>query len=146
MQTLLIGRPLTLAVLLAGGAVLATCAAHAGPQVTLYLTIPLGGATAGHVLGMRLDRSALSPGVRIINPESPLNRRALVDLQWGADSALRLELDRRLTWDIGRQELRQSSRPAWVTLRMPMRQRREAAEPVQDAPRKPLVKAVTVEP
>lgn len=102
---------------LAGAGVVA---AHAGPEVTIYLTVPLGGGSNGHAFGLRLDRSAAPPDVRIVNPDSPLNRRPLVDLQMGANSALRLELDRRLTWDIDHQELRQSSRPAAFTLRLPV--------------------------
>jgi hypothetical protein len=106
--------------MLAGAGLVFAVAAHAGPEVTIYLTLPLGGAFNAHVFGLRLDRSAAPPDVRIGNPESPLNRRPLVDLQLGANSALRLELDRRLSWDIDRQELRQSSRPAAFTLRLPV--------------------------
>jgi hypothetical protein len=106
--------------MVAGAGLVPIVTAHAGPEVTLYLTLPLGGAANAHVFGLRLDRSAAPPDVRIINPDSPLNRRPLVDLQMGANSALRLELDRRLTWDIDHQELRQSSRPASFTLRLPV--------------------------
>lgn len=118
-----VGRVFTTLVV-AGAGVLSTTAVHAGPEVTLYLTLPLGGAAPtqvfhSHVFGLRLDRSAAPPNVRIINPDSPLNRRPLIDLQMGANSALRLEVDRRLTWDINHQELRQSSRPAAFTLRLP---------------------------
>jgi hypothetical protein len=124
------------------------------------------------VFGLRLDRSATPPDVRIINPESPLNRRPLVDLQMGANSALRLELDRRLTWDIDHQELRQTSRPASFTLRLPVHGPlhdaaapvREGvsspgdagaanallaaalANPLQNQPGKPLMKSLAVEP
>jgi hypothetical protein len=116
-------------------------AAHAGPEVTFYLTLPLGGASKGHVLGLRLDRSTASPTVRSFMPDSPLNRRALLDLQFGADSAFRLELDRRLTWDINRLQWRDSSREATFNLRLPTR-----ANPVQNQPGKPLMKSLAVEP
>ena len=44
--------------LLASAGMFATAATHAGPQVTFYLTLPLGGATNGHVFGLRLDRAS----------------------------------------------------------------------------------------
>ena len=139
----------------AGSMVLVVGAAHAGAQVTFYLTVPLGTSAQGHVLGLRLDRAAAPPTVRILTPDSPLNRRALLDLQWGADKALRLDLDRRLTWDIGRQQWRDSTRPATFTLRLPTpdhsapnRPRRAAqlAEPALNPARQPVLKPFAVEP
>ncbi len=122
-----------MALAFAGVAVLSARAAQAGAEVTLYLTLPLGNTTTTHVFGLRLDRSAAPPDVRVINPESPLNRRPLLDLQMGANAALRLELDRRLTWDIDHQELRQSSRPASFTLRLPVHDAwHEAVAPVRE--------------
>jgi hypothetical protein len=107
--------------------VLAAPAARAGGQITLYITVPLGGTSRapGHVFGLRLDRTSEVAQGRIMNADSPLNRRPLLDMQWGANSALRLELDRQLTWDINRQQWRLSSRPATFTLRLPAR----AAQP-----------------
>ena len=136
---------------------LAAAAAHAGPQVTFYLTLPLGGPSAGHVLGLRLDREAALPSMRNMNPSSPLNRRALLDLQFGAHSALRLELDRRLTWDINRLQWYESSRPATFTLRVPTRepaskgdahadQAASLLHPIQDQARKIFMKSFAVEP
>jgi hypothetical protein len=131
-------RQVFAAFLLAGAGLVSAVAAHAGPEVTVYLTLPLGGGSNGHVFGLRLDKSAAPPDVRIIDPESPLNRRPLVDLQMGANSALRLELDRRLTWDIDHQELRQSSRPASFTLRLPVHSAlHEAVSPVHEGVSKP---------
>ena len=54
MEHTVIGKALNCARALACGALLAACAAHAGPQVTIYLTLPLGTVSPGHVLGMRL--------------------------------------------------------------------------------------------
>ncbi len=117
-------------------------AVQAGPQVTFYLTVPLGGASSGHVLGLRLDRSAAPPAVRIITPDSPLNRRALLDFQFGADRALRLDLDRRLTWDINRQQWRDSARAATFALRLPAHTSTAAQSPrtakLADLPVNPL--------
>jgi hypothetical protein len=144
--------------ILASAGMCATAAVHAGAEITFYLTVPLGSASAGHVLGLRLDRSAAPPAVRVITPDSPLNRRALLDLQLGADRALRLDLDRRLTWDINRQQWRDSSRPATFALRLPTptkspAERAERAaratnalDPLKDQPGKPLVKSLAVEP
>jgi hypothetical protein len=102
---------------------LAAPVAHAGGQITLYITVPLGGASRapGHVFGLRLDRTSAVEQGRIMNADSPLNRRPLLDMQWGANSALHLELDRKLTWDINRQQWRLSSKPAEFTLRLPAR-------------------------
>jgi len=154
--------------MLGGAGVLAGAAAQAGPQVTLYLTLPVGGNSTGHVFGMRLDRSATPTDIRTVNPDSPLNRRALMDLQLGKNSALRLELARRLTWDINRQELRESARPPEFTLRLPLHAPTSAAaapasptghadtahaalaaalvNPLKDESWKPAVKALAVEP
>jgi hypothetical protein len=131
-------RKVFAALLVTGAGLVSAVAAQAGPEVTVYLTLPLGGMANAHVFGLRLDRSAAPPDVRIINPESPLNRRPLVDLQMGANSALRLDLDRRLTWDIDHQELRQSSRPAAFTLRLPVHNVvPEAVAPVHEGVSKP---------
>jgi hypothetical protein len=119
----------TLIILLLAAAclLLASPAAHAGGQITFYITVPLGGSTPGpgHVFGLRLDRTSAVAQSRIMNPDSPLNRRPLLDMQLGANSALRLELDRQLTWDINRLQWRLSSKPADFTLRLPAR----AAQP-----------------
>jgi hypothetical protein len=119
---------------------IAAGAAHAGPEITFYLTVPLGSGSPGHVLGLRLDRST-APAVRIFTPDSPLNRRALLDLQLGADKALRLDLDRRLTWDIDQLQWRDSSRPPSFMLHLPTR-----PKPLENQPGKPLVKPLAVEP
>ncbi len=136
--------------MLVGAGLMSSVAAQAGPEVTIYLTLPLGSASSGHVLGLRLDKSAPPADVRVINPDSPLNRRALMDLQLGANAALRLELARRLTWDIDRQELRQSSRPAEFTLRLPVHRDPSVASATNTAGsepgRKPLVKSLAIEP
>jgi hypothetical protein len=95
----------------------------AGPQIMMYVTVPLDGHTHSHVFGLRLDKATLAPDILATNPTSPLNRRALLDLQLGADSALRLELDRRLTWDINRQQWHESALPATFTLRVPTREK-----------------------
>jgi hypothetical protein len=156
MKTVLALRA-TGALILAGAGLLAVARAHAGPQVTFYLTIPLGGATSGHVFGLRLDRESSPATIGNINPASPLNRRALLDLQLGAHSALRLELDRRLTWDINRLQWHESSLPATFTLRVPTRETPSKADahaaqtaslayPIQDQARQALVKSFAVEP
>jgi hypothetical protein len=128
------------ALILASAGMLAAGAAHAGPEVTFYLTVPLGSGSPGHVLGLRLDRST-APAVRIFTPDSPLNRRALLDLQFGADKALRLDLNRRLTWDIDQLQWRDSSRPATFMLRLPTH-----AKPLETQPGKALLKPLAVEP
>jgi hypothetical protein len=100
----------------------------AGPQIMMYVTVPLDGHLHSRVFGLRLDKATSAPDVRALNPTSPLNRRALLDLQLGADSALRLELDRRLTWDFNRQQWHESALPATFTLRVPTREKPAARE------------------
>jgi hypothetical protein len=112
-------RPAFGALVLAGAALLGGTAAHADGQVTFYITVPFGGPSGGHVLGLRLDKGQSLADIRSMNPDSPLNRRPLLDIQMGAHSALRLDLNRRLTWDFDQQQWRPSSRPAQVTLRLP---------------------------
>jgi hypothetical protein len=143
--------------ILASAGMIAAAAVHAGPQVTFYVTLPLGGPTNGHVFGLRLDHASSPPAIANINPASPLNRRALLDLQLGAHSALRLELDRRLTWDINQQQWHESSLPATFTLRVPTHETPAKGEthadkpvsfatPLQDQAVKPLVKELAIEP
>jgi hypothetical protein len=145
MTTVIAKKRVVRTLMLAGTAMLFAAAAEAGPEVTFYLTVPLGGASHGHVFGLRLDHSVASPDIRVITPESPLNRRALLDLQLGADSALKLDLDRRLTWDINRLQWRDSSLPATFNLRLPTREAK-SEHPVQHQSWKPLVKLLPVEP
>jgi hypothetical protein len=131
--------------ILASSGMLAAALVHAGPQVTFYLTLPLGGPSAGHVFGLRLDRESALPTMRNMNPSSPLNRRALLDL------------DRRLTWDINRLQWYESSKPATFTLRVPLREPASKADaraaqsasllhPFQDQARKIFMKSFAVEP
>jgi hypothetical protein len=148
------------ALLLAFAALLATVAAHAGPEVTFYLTVPLDGPSRGHVLGLRVDHNsatAAQSDIRNLNPSSPLARRPLLDLQFGKDSALRLELDRRLAWDINTQQWHDIERPATVTVRVPTHESSSTpaeraalaasvANPLADQVWKPLVKPVAIEP
>jgi hypothetical protein len=169
-MTTVIARTAFAALILMGATMMPITAAQAaGPQVMMYITVPLDGHAHSHVFGLRLDKEAAPPDIRAINWTSPLNRRALLDLQLGADSALRLELDRRLTWDFDRQQWHQSSLPATFTLRVPRREAPATHEapavqvaasgllnhssltasltnPLQDQSRKPLVKSLAIEP
>lgn len=148
MTTVITTRILVLrALMLAACAMLLATAAQAGPEITFYLTVPLGGPAqgSGHVFGLRLDKSVASPDVRVITPNSPLNRRPLLDLQLGADSALRLDLNRRMTWDISAQRWQPSSLPATFNLRFPTHER-QRENPVQNQPGKSLVKLFPNEP
>ncbi len=107
------------ALILTGAGLLAATAAHADGQITFYITVPFGGPTGGHVLGLRLDKGESAADIRNLNPQSPLNRRPLLDIQMGAHSAVRLDRNRRLTWDFGQAQWRLSSRPASVMLSLP---------------------------
>jgi hypothetical protein len=121
------------ALVVTGACMMAMATARgAGPQIMMYITVPLDGHTHSHVFGLRLDKASIAPDmrdVRTLNPTSPLNRRALLDLQLGADSALRLEFDRRLTWDFNRQQWHESSLPATFTLRVPTREKSSTEKP-----------------
>lgn len=130
-MTTVTARQRLAALALTGAGMLAMLTARAaGPQIMMYVTVPLDGHARSHVFGLRLDKAAIAPDFRAINPTSPLNRRALLDLQLGAHSALRLELDRRLTWDFDRQQWHESALPATFTLRIPTREKPAA----RDAP------------
>jgi hypothetical protein len=169
-MTAVIARTVGAALILMGTGMMTLITAQAaGPQVMMYITVPLDGHAHNHVFGLRLDKEAAPPDIRAINWTSPLNRRALLDLQLGADSALRLELDRRLTWDFDRQQWHQSSLPATFTLRVPRRETPVTHEapavqvaassllnhstlsaaltnPLQNQSWKPLVKSLAIEP
>jgi hypothetical protein len=123
MTTVIARKAFAALVLASAGMMTMVTAQAAGPQIMMYVTVPLDGHTHSHVFGLRLDKATTAPDIRAINPTSPLNRRALLDLQLGAHSALRLELDRRLTWDFDRQQWHESSLPATFTLRVPTREK-----------------------
>jgi hypothetical protein len=128
-MTTVIARKLFAVLVVTGAGMMAMVTARAaGPQVMMYITVPLDGHVHSHVFGLRLDKAATPPDIRTINPTSPLNRRALLDLQMGAHSALRLELDRRLTWDFDHQQWHESSRSATFTFRVPTREKPAAHE------------------
>jgi hypothetical protein len=119
-MTAVIARQLFAVLVLTGALMMTMTSARAGgPQIMMYVTVPLDGHAHSHVFGLRLDKATTAPDVRTLNPTSPLSRRALLDLQMGANSALKLELDRRLTWDFDRQQWHESSLPATFTLRVP---------------------------
>ena len=123
-MTAVIARQLFAVLVLTGALMMTMSSARAaGPQIMMYVTVPLDGHAHSHVFGLRLDKATNAPDVRNIDPASPLNRRALLDLQLGANSALKLELDRRLTWDFDRQQWHESSLPATFTLRVPTREK-----------------------
>jgi hypothetical protein len=169
-MTTVIARKAFAALVLASAGMMAMVTAQAaGPQIMMYVTVPLDGHTHSHVFGLRLDKATTAPDIRAINPTSPLNRRALLDLQLGAHSALRLELDRRLTWDFDRQQWHESSLPATFTLRVPIREKPSThdasatqvesarladlsalsaslANPFQNQSGKPLVKPLAIAP
>jgi hypothetical protein len=136
-MTTVIARQRYAALVVTGACMMAIVTARAaGPQIMMYVTVPLDGHIHSHVFGLRLDKASTAPDmrdVRTLNPTSPLNRRALLDLQLGADSALRLELDRRLTWDFNRQQWHESSLPATFTLRVPTREKSATATQVPAA-------------
>jgi hypothetical protein len=144
-MTTVIAKRVLKSIIVLAMALAGSSAVHAGPELTFYLTVPLGGPSLGHVFGLRLDRNVASPDVRIITPASPLNRRPLLDLQLGADSALRLDLNRRLIWDISAQRWRPASLPATFTLRMPSLAAARA-NPLQNQPGKSLMKLLPIEP
>jgi hypothetical protein len=123
MTAVITKRSLAALVLSSAGMLAASTAQAGGPQIMMYITVPLNGHAHNHVFGLRLDKVAAPPDIREMNPTSPLNRRALLDLQLGADSALRLDLDRKLTWDFGSQQWHQSSLPATFALRIPTREK-----------------------
>jgi hypothetical protein len=169
-MTTVIAKQKCAALVLLGAGMMAVLTARAGgPQIMMYVTVPLDGHAHSHVFGLRLDKAPSAPDIRAINPTSPLNRRALLDLQLGAHSALRLELDRRLTWDFDRQQWHESSLPATFTLRVPTREKSSTqdapatqvasagladlsaltaslANPFQDRSGKPLLKSLAIAP
>ncbi|HEY4338355.1 MAG TPA: hypothetical protein VGM97_00230 [Steroidobacteraceae bacterium] len=141
-MTTVIAKQLFAALAVTAAALIAMSTARAaGPQIMMYITVPLDGHAHNHVFGLRLDKVAAPPDIRVMNPTSPLNRRPLLDLELGADSALRLDLDRKLTWDFSRQQWHQSSLPATFTVRLPT----HPSPATHDAPVTALASAPLVE-
>ena len=103
--------------LLITGTAFCTGPCSAGPEVMIYLTVPLGPSGAGgHAHGgLRMDRHP-SPAV-LGNFASPFTRRAVLDLQMNSEAALRLQVDRTFSYDFQRGQW--SGPAADMQLRLP---------------------------
>jgi len=83
---------------------------RADAEVMVYITVPVdSGAGARPYCGLRLDRHP-TPGILGNSAASPFTRRAVFDLQMNAETALRLQVDRILSYDFRRGEWTASAR------------------------------------
>jgi len=104
------------------GNVGSTASAPCGPQIMLYVTLPMGsqGRSSLPGYGLRVGefrRRQTTPQLVAIPP----TQRALVDLQIVAHADVRIELGRRLIWNITRQAFGSQSSQAALTIGVPIR-------------------------
>ncbi len=75
-----------------------------GPEIMFYFKQPLGASHATRTYGLRIDQASISGGTPG-GGMAQVGRRELVNLQVGGPDRLRIDIARRLTWDMGRRQL-----------------------------------------
>jgi hypothetical protein len=94
----------------------------------LYLRQPLGARGATLIWGLRLEQStstptqpaALTDGMPGALPTAMPNQRQIVELQIRRQADVRVELGRRVTWNIGRQEFGLTANQPSMAVRLPL--------------------------
>jgi hypothetical protein len=78
-----------------------------GPEVMLYVSLPIGPAGLPRSFGLRIDRHSLPSMLPAAtsNAAQLAGRRELVNLSMAAHEHLRLELGQRVSWDFSRRQL-----------------------------------------
>jgi hypothetical protein len=76
----------------------------AGPQIMIYFRQPLWTPGAQRIYGLRIDQTSAPSSSPNAPASGAMRRREIVSLEIGQHADLRVELARRLIWDVGRQE------------------------------------------
>lgn len=105
-QLVLLGAALPLSHAKAGEGLTAVPSQH-GPEIMLYVALPIGAAGPPRVFGLRIDQHSPPsklPGATA-NAADLAGRRELVNLSMAAHEHMRLDFGRRVSWDFSRQRL-----------------------------------------
>ena len=103
----------------AGGAI-GPATSVGGPWILFYIGVPLGPGGGGHVFGLRIERPLRVPGPQASFPLVLNQNRELIDLQFRPHSDVRIEFDRRVTWNLGRQEFGLNNSRPGIVLHLPL--------------------------
>jgi hypothetical protein len=129
-QLLLCAALLSWALVCPAADALQTAPTAHSPLLMLYVRQPLGAPAGSRVYGLRLDQVPSVPSVPTVpalawlpttGPIAANASHDIVDLQIRRYSDVRLELGRRLTWDIGREEFGASNSASSTAIRPPTR-------------------------
>ena len=99
-----------------------TAPASCGPQIMLYVSLPMGsqGSSSLPRYGLRVGEFRRRPTTTQLVAMPP-TQRELVDLQMVAHADVRIEFGRRLIWNITRQTVGPQSSRAALTIGVPIR-------------------------
>jgi hypothetical protein len=75
-----------------------------GPRIMLYVHQPLWFHGAPRTYGLRLEQTTAPSSSPAAAGVGTLQRREILNLEFGPHTETRLELGRKLTWDVGRRE------------------------------------------
>jgi hypothetical protein len=90
-----------------------------GPRIMFYFHQPLGFHGASRTYGLRIEQtSGPSSSATAAGVGTP-QRREILNFEFGAHADTRMELGRRLTWDVGRREFGLSPLRPNVMFRLP---------------------------
>ena len=89
-----------------------------GPEIMFYFKQPIGAPHASRIYGLRIDQASVSGGTPGNNSMALVGRRDLVNLQVGGPEKWRLDIGRRLTWDVGRKQIGAPSVANYMALRL----------------------------
>jgi len=92
-----------------------------GPEIMLYFRQPIGAPHATRTYGLRIDQASVNGGTPGSNSMARVGRRELVNLQVGGPDKLRIDIARRLTWDVGRRQLGSINGPGDMAVRFSAR-------------------------
>jgi hypothetical protein len=104
------------------GNVVSAASVSCGPQLMLYVTLPLWshGSSSLPRYGLRIGEFRKRPTTLQLVAVAPIQRE-LVDLQIAAHSDIRVEFGRRLVWDIPHGAFAPQSSPATLAIGVPIK-------------------------
>jgi len=104
------------------GNVVSAAPVSCGPQVMLYVTLPLsaGGSSSRPVFGLRIGEFRKRPTTTQLVANPPVLRE-LIDVQIVGHSDVRMEFGRRLVWNIMRGSFGSQSSPVVLAIGVPIK-------------------------
>ena len=104
------------------GNVVSAAPVSCGPQVMLYVTLPLssGGSSSRPVFGLRIGEFRKRPTTTQLVANPPVLRE-LIDVQIAGHSDVRMEFGRRVVWNIMRGSFGSQSSPVVLAIGVPIK-------------------------